>query len=80
MGFLGGVMGILIGVGGGEGVNFLLNMVAERMGGQSTTLFEFPIIFLIGIAVFSAIMGLATGFFPARRASKLNPLDAIRYS
>lgn len=80
MGFLGGVMGILIGVGGGLTINFLLNSVALKMGGTAISLFRFPIPFLLFIAVFSAGMGFLTGLFPSQRASKLNPLDAIRYS
>lgn len=80
MGFLGGVSGVIIGAGGGMSLNFVLGMVAKRMGGQPVNLFEFPIPFLVFMILFSAILGLATGFLPARRASSLNPLDAIRYS
>ncbi len=80
MGFLGGVMGILIGVGGGLTINFLLNSVALKMGGTAIALFRFPIPFLLFIAIFSAGMGFLTGLFPSQRASSLNPLDAIRYS
>jgi putative ABC transport system permease protein len=80
MGFLGGMVGILIGVGGGLSINLLLNFLATRMGGQAISLFSFPILFLLFIAGFSAIMGLVTGLFPSNRAAKLNPLDAIRYS
>jgi len=78
MGALGGLVGIAIGVGGGLSVNFLLNMVASKMGGQGMELFRFPIPFLVFIAVFSAIMGYVTGLFPSKRAGSLNPLDAIR--
>jgi putative ABC transport system permease protein len=80
MGFLGGMVGILIGVGGGLTINVLLNFLATRMGGQSISLFSFPIVFLLFIAGFSAVMGFLTGLFPSNRAAKLNPLDAIRYS
>ncbi|MCK5537798.1 MAG: ABC transporter permease [Bacteroidales bacterium] len=80
MGFLGGVVGIGIGVGGGLTVNFLLNSVALKMGGTAIALFRFPLPFLLFIAAFSAVMGFSTGLFPAKRASSLNPLDAIRYS
>lgn len=79
MGFLGGMVGILIGVIGGLAVNFTLNMLASKMGGTAISLFKFPIPFLLFVAGFSAIMGFLTGVFPARRASSLNPLDAIRY-
>lgn len=80
MGFLGGVVGIGIGVGGGLAVNFLLNILATRMGGVGMALFRFPLPFLSFIAIFSAVMGYVTGLFPSKRAGSLNPLDAIRYS
>lgn len=79
VGFLGGLSGILMGVALGVAVNLLLNLVASQFGGQSVTLFSFPLWFLLFIAAFSAGVGYLTGIFPARRASTLNPLDAIRY-
>ncbi len=80
MGFLGGLVGIAIGVGGGLSVNFLLNLVANRLGGASMQLFRFPLGFLLFVAGFSGVMGYVTGLFPSKRAGSLNPLDAIRYS
>jgi ABC-type antimicrobial peptide transport system permease subunit len=79
VGFLGGLTGILMGVVLGISVNLLLNFVASRFGGQAVNLFSFPLDFLLFIALFSAAVGYLTGIFPARRASTLNPLDAIRY-
>ncbi|MCA9357030.1 ABC transporter permease [Candidatus Kaiserbacteria bacterium] len=79
VGFLGGVTGILMGVVLGLSVNLLLNIVAGQFGGQSVKLFSFPFNFLAFITIFSAAVGYLTGIFPARRASTLNPLDAIRY-
>jgi ABC-type antimicrobial peptide transport system permease subunit len=37
-----------------------------------------PVIVLVAIAA-SATVGVVFGFVPARRASRLNPIDALRY-
>lgn len=79
VGFLGGISGILMGVTLGFAVNILLNIAASQFGGKAVGLFSFPLWFLMFIAIFSATVGYLTGIFPARRASQLNPLDAIRY-
>ena len=79
VGFLGGVTGILMGVVFGMSINLFLNILASQFGGQAVSLFSFPLDFLTFIALFSAGVGYLTGIFPARRASTLNPLDAIRY-
>lgn len=79
VGFMGGVTGIAMGVTFGLSINFLLNVVAGQFGGQAVNLFSFPLQFLLFILIFSSIVGYLTGIFPARRASTLNPLDAIRY-
>lgn len=79
VGFLGGVSGIVMGVTVGMILNISMNILASQFGGTSVTLFSYPLPFLVFIAVFSAVVGYLTGIFPARRASLLNPLDAIRY-
>ena len=79
VGFLGGVIGILIGVIIGVGLNLILNAVASHFGGVAVRLFRYQWLFLIFIATFSGVVGFLTGLFPAKRASGLNPLDAIRY-
>ncbi|NCN11825.1 ABC transporter permease [Candidatus Kaiserbacteria bacterium] len=79
VGFLGGISGILMGVIIGVTTNLFLNFIAGQFGGQAVKLFSFPLNFLLFITIFSAAVGYLTGIFPARRASALNPLDAIRY-
>ena len=79
MGSLGGILGVLLGLLGGWGMNFAVNFLAVRLGGQAVTLFYSPPWFVGLIIIFSTLVGLVTGSIPARRASKIDPLDALRY-
>lgn len=75
IGFLGGISGIL----GSQLVQIIVNMVSKSLGGETLRLFSYPIWFIFFIIILSSLVGLVGGFYPARRASKLNPLDALRY-
>lgn len=75
----GGVLGVLIGWLTGRLVNLGINALAKSVGGEPQRLFSIPIMICVGIVVFSIVVGVATGFYPSKRASRLNPLDALRY-
>lgn len=79
MGLLGSVIGILLGILGGETINLVFNFVASRFGGESADLFSTPIWFLTAIIVFGAFVGFLTGVFPAQKAAKTDALEALRY-
>lgn len=79
MGFLGGISGLIIGYLAGEICNLIVNILAKSFGGQAMDLFYRPLWFILVILVFSTAIGFLTGIYPARRASKLNPLEALRY-
>jgi putative ABC transport system permease protein len=68
----GGVIGILIGVGISRA------MAGLTFGGQTIPSIVAPDSMLLAFTV-SAAVGLFFGIYPAMRASRLNPIDALRY-
>lgn len=79
IGSMGGTGGLMIGYLFSQTLNFAVNILAKNFGGLTVELFYFPTWFIFFIVVFSTIVGLATGFYPAKRAAKLNALEALRY-
>lgn len=77
MGFVGGVGGILVGVGGGKLINFALNFLSGQLGGLPINLFITPFWFMIFILLISIFIGFISGFWPARRAAVLSPKAAF---
>ncbi len=64
----GGVVGVLVGVIGAKAVDIFSNM--------TIVVSAFSIILSLG---FSGLIGIAFGYYPAYKASLLNPIDALRY-
>jgi len=79
MGFLGGICGIILGIAGSKFFNFLVNLIAVNFGGSKANLFYFPIWFLGVILLSATLVGFFTGIIPAKRASSVDPLEALRY-
>lgn len=65
---LGGIGGIVAGIG----VAKLLSIVAN----WPTSV---PVVAVVGGFLFSAAVGVFFGFYPARKASQLDPMEALRY-
>ncbi len=65
---LGGVIGVVLGLSFGIGISLF---------------FDLPLVFNTSIVLiaflFSTLVGIVFGYFPARKAARLNPIDALRY-
>jgi putative ABC transport system permease protein len=72
---LGGIVGIALGIGASVGATYLIN--AWTTGAKWPVVVSFPA--AIVALIFAACVGLIFGWYPARRASRLDPIDALRY-
>lgn len=79
MGFLGALGGVILGIIEGQILNLMVNLVATRFGGESVSLFYSPLWFIMTVIGFGAFVGFMTGVFPARKASQIDTLEALRY-
>jgi putative ABC transport system permease protein len=79
IGLMGGILGVFAGWLLGFGVNALANFLAVSVGGQANQFFYTPLDFSALVVVFAFSVSTFAGIWPARRASKLNPLEALRY-
>ena len=68
LGVLGGLLGIAAGVGAS-------NLLASQMHWPTLI----PPEWVAYAFIFSAIVGVFFGFYPARKASRLDPIEALRY-
>jgi len=66
--FIGGLLGIILGVGISYGITFFT--------GTATKISLFSIILAFSV---SAVIGIGFGYWPAQKAAKLNPIEALRY-
>lgn len=66
--FIGGIIGIIIG--------WLVALAVTKFSGIATQVSGISILLACGV---SAAIGIIFGYYPAKRAAKLNPIEALRY-
>lgn len=74
LGLIGGILGILF----GSIVYFGISYAATNFLGVTLSMFISPSLMVLAL-LFSMFVGIASGLYPAWRASKLNPVEALRY-
>lgn len=79
IGFLGGLGGIGLGFLGTNLANYGFNFLARVLGGQPVEMFFTPMWFILFIIILSTSIGLITGIYPSSKASRLNPLAALKF-
>jgi putative ABC transport system permease protein len=74
LGFVGGVAGIMLG--------YLISSFGGAVAvaaGYSLLQPAFPWYLIVGCLLFAFIVGILSGLLPAMKASKLDPVEALRY-
>lgn len=79
IGLLGGILGMALGYSLGCIINCVLSALASKANTETIKIFVTPWFFTIMIAFFSVVVGFITGWYPSKRAVKIDPLDALRY-
>jgi putative ABC transport system permease protein len=72
---VGGLVGIALGIGASMGITAVINSITSGS--------RWPVVISVNAIVialiFAAAVGVFFGYYPARKASRLDPIDALRY-
>jgi ABC-type lipoprotein release transport system permease subunit len=79
IGFLGGILGILFGYFAGYVVSFVVYLFSMSRGVGYIQISFIPLSLIILVIFSTTLLGFFTGLYPAKRAVKMDPLDALRY-
>ncbi|HYA64370.1 MAG TPA: FtsX-like permease family protein, partial [Candidatus Sulfotelmatobacter sp.] len=73
------VLGVFFGWLLGRAITLGTNLYLKRQNLNPIDLSSVPWWLVIAALVFAILVSLAAGLYPASRAAKLNPIDALRY-
>ena len=79
IGFLGGVFGLALGWVVSMVINQVANHFLSKQGVPYVNYFSFPLWLCLGAVLFSILISLAAGLYPALRAARVDPVVALRH-
>lgn len=79
MGLGGGIFGLILGFILGKLLGLILSLFSVIKGVGMVDVSYIPLPFVLVVIFLSLIIGIVTGFYPARRATKISALNALRY-
>jgi putative ABC transport system permease protein len=79
MGLAGGVFGVLLGWAIGRGIQFATMIYLKRQGMNPPNIWSIPWWLVLDAIAFAVVVSLASGIYPASRAARLDPVEALRY-
>jgi putative ABC transport system permease protein len=79
MGLVGGIFGVTLGWAIGRLINFGMNIYLARQNFPPAQIWSVPLWLVLGALAFSLVVSLLSGLYPAARAARLDPVQALRY-
>ncbi len=80
LGFCGGALGLVISIILGRIAKLLVEKYGASMGSIPLDhIGSFPLWLILAVLGFTTFIGLVSGLYPAVKASRLNPVEALRY-
>ena len=79
MGLVGGAVGVTLGWAIGRLINFGTNIYLERQHFPPAQIWSVPLWLVLSAITFSIVVSLLSGLYPASRAARLDPVQALRY-
>ena len=78
IGLFGGLIGILLGSGINSIIQFFINNYIESQGLTMSISVGMPWYLVLATLLFAMIISLVAGIYPASKAAKLDPIEALR--
>jgi putative ABC transport system permease protein len=74
LGLFGGIFGVIIGLA----ISKSIELIAKQALGAALLKVEFHLFLIVAVILFASFIGAISGLFPAKQASKLKPVEALR--
>jgi len=79
MGILGGIVGVVLGWAIGQIINLGINIYLKSQSVPPEHFWAVPLWLVVFSIIFAFLVSLVSGLYPASRAAKLDPVQALRY-
>lgn len=79
LGFIGGTLGVAVGYLFIQLANVFINTQLAANGLQIRGIIGLPVVLAFAVIISATVIGMLAGLYPARRAARLNPVEALRH-